>query len=213
MKTFIALAALLVTIASPAAPADARDAQAKAAVEQVAAGRRFQVESSTFGDLDGDGIDDFATFLGDPHGNDDDEESLQVLVFKGRADGGFDLLARSGAIRVHERVSQLLQIRRGSLYLHRDGSDGCCGRWSEDFQFKRRDGPLMLVGIEQGNYHPQGVDQPDEGASVNLATGQSEHWIGSGPHPKRRRHAVPGLKPVALDGFDYDKFTSDWPGL
>jgi hypothetical protein len=213
LKPFVAIAALLVSLACQAAPGDARDAQAKDAFERVAADRQFDIDATSFGDLDGDGIDDFATFLGDPHYDEDGVENLQVLVFKGRADGGFDLLARSGAIFGHERVSHLLQIRHGSLTLHREGSDGCCGRWFEDFQFKRRRRQLRLIGIEHGEFHPEGVAQQDEGSSTNLVTGQSEHWIGTDKHRQRKRHSVPGLKPVPLAGFDYDKFTSDWPGL
>ena len=213
MKALLALAALLGALASRAATVDARHVQAQAAFDQVAAGRHYHPGSSTFGDLDGDGIDDVATFLGDPHYNDNGVEDLQVLVFKGRPDGRFELVARSGAIFGHERAMQALEIRRGSLYLHRDGSDGCCGHWVEEFQFKRHDGKLMLIGLETGDYHPDGVDQADEGSSVNLATGQSEHWTGSDKHRKRQRRAVPGLKPVPLAGFDYAKFTSDWPGL
>ena len=213
MKPFVAIAALLVSFACQAAPGDARDAQAKDAFERVAAGRKFHIHATSFGDLDGDGIDDFATFLGDPYYNDDGVEDLQVLVFKGHPDGGFELLARSGAILGNGRVSHALQIRLGSLFLHRDGSDGCCGHWVEEFQFKQRGGQLMLIGVETADRHPDGVNQPDDGSSIDLATGQSEHWTGSGKHVKRRHRTVPGLKPVPLAGFDYEKFTSDWPGL
>ena len=213
MKALLALAALLRAFACHAATDDARNVQAKAAFDRVAAGRQYHARSSTFGDLDGDGIDDFATFLGDPHYNESGVEDLHVLVFKGRPDGRFEPLARSGSIFGHERAMQALEIRHGSLYLHRDGSDGCCGHWVEAFQFKWHDGQLMLIGIETGDYHPDGVKQPDEGSSVNLATAQSDHWIGSDKHRKRHRRSVPGLKPVALAGFDYEKFTSDWPGL
>jgi hypothetical protein len=96
------------------------------------------------------------------------------------------------------------------MYLHRDGSDGCCGHWVEEFQFKKRDGQLMLIGLDTADYHPEGVQQPDEGSSVNLAAAQSEHWTGSGKHRKRRRQAIPGLAPVPLAGFDYVKFSDAW---
>jgi len=213
MKALLALAALLGAFACHAATDDARNVQAKAAFDLVAADRHYHPGSSTFGDLDGDGIDDFATFLGDPDYNENGVEDLHVLVFKGHQDGRFELLRRSGPIFGHERATHALEIRQGSLYLHRDGSDGCCGHWVEEFQFKQHDGQLMLIGIETGDYHPDGVHQQDEGSSVNLSTGQSEHWIGSDKHRKRQRRSVPGLKPVPLAGFDYMKFTSDWPGL
>ena len=212
-KALFATTALLLAIHAHAAPDDVRDARAKAAFDQVAGGRLYHLRSSTFGDLDGDGIPDFATFAGDPLYNENGIEDLQVLVFKGRADGGFDLLARSGAILGNGRVSHAVTIARGSLFLHRDGSDGCCGHWVEEFQFKQRDGQLMLIGVESSDVHPDGIHQDDEGSSVNLATGQSEHWLGSGKHVRRQRRKVPGLKPIPLAGFDYEKFTSAWPGL
>jgi hypothetical protein len=212
-RSLLAIAALCAASACHAASDGARLAQAKAAFDHVAAGKRFHPEATTFGDLDGDGVDDFAAFLGDARYNDDGIEDLQVLVFKGRPDGRFELVTRSGAILGNGRVSHALEIKHGSLYLHRDGSDGCCGHWVEEFQFKRRDGQLMLIGLEQGDYHPEGVDQPDEGYGVNLVTGQSEHWVGSDKHRKRHRRDVPGLKPVPLAGFNYLKFTEAWPDL
>lgn len=214
MKSLLVVATLCAASASHAASDDLRLAQAKAAFERVAAGKRFHPETTTFGDLDGDGVDDFATFLGDAYYNDNGVEDLQVLVFKGRRDGRFELVTRSGAIFGHERISHALQIKRGSLYLHRDGADGCCAHGVEEFQFKRRDGQLMLIGLESGLYHPDGVDLPDHGYGVNLATGQSEHWSGSDEkHRKRQRRSIRGLKPVPLAGFDYDKFMQAWPNL
>ena len=103
MKPFFAIAALLVSLACQATPSDARDAQAKAAFERVAAGRHFHIDATSFGDLDGDGIEDFATFLGDPHYNDNGVEDLQVLGAAGRV----------RLREVHERLARLvMRLRR-----------------------------------------------------------------------------------------------------
>jgi hypothetical protein len=212
-SAFTALTIFLASVACHAASPDARAAQVKAAFENVAPGRPFHADRLVFGDLDGDGIEDVATFLGDDYYNDNGVENLQVLVFGGKKNGTFELIARSADFPGHERLSYALSIEHGSLFVHRDGADGCCAHSAADFQFKRRDGQLMLIGLATATFHPEGVNLPDKGVSINLVTAQAETWTGSGKNAKRQRGNVSGLRPVPFAGFDSEAFTSRWTAL
>ncbi|MGN6525663.1 MAG: hypothetical protein ACTHL8_04690 [Burkholderiaceae bacterium] len=202
-----ALAALLVSRAAHAAPPDrARDVQAHAALTQAAPGAAFEPGAGAFGDLDGDGVEDFAIVAGDPHGGPDGASAMRLFVFTGLRPGGFRLAAKSAPLDDAE-----VSIRRGSVFLHRDGADGCCAHWAEDFQFRLRGGQAMLIGLETAYVHPDGVQDADHGTSVDLATGVIERWTGREGKPSRRtRSSVRGLAPVPLAGFDDDAFRRRW---
>jgi hypothetical protein len=210
VKTILALATLVASLAAHATPPDpARDAQARAALAQAAPGTAFEADAAAFGDLDGDGVDDFAIVAGDPHGGAAGAGNMRAYVFKGLPQGGFRLVASSAPVDY-----AVVSIRRGSVFLNRDGASGCCAHWAHGFQFKMRDGQLMLIGVESGLYHPDGVREPDQGTSANLVTGQVEHWTGRDGKPQHRtRRAVPGLAPVPLAGFDGDAFEARWRDL
>jgi hypothetical protein len=207
MKPLAALAASLAAHAAYAAPLDpARDAQARAALAQVAPGVAFEADAAAFGDLDDDRVDDFAIVAGDPHGGVAGASNARAYVFKGLPQGGFRLVATSAPLG-----DAVVSIRRGSVFLNRDGSGGCCSHWAEGFQFKMHGGRLMLIGVESGTYHPDGVQEPDRGTSANLLTGQAERWTGRDGKPLHRtRESLPGLAPVPLDGFDCDAFDARW---
>ncbi|HEX7686105.1 MAG TPA: hypothetical protein VF453_00300 [Burkholderiaceae bacterium] len=207
MKPVLALAALLASFAGHAAPPDpTRDAQARAALAQAAPGVTFEPDAAAFGDLDGDGVEDFAIVAGDPHGGPDGASAMRLFLFAGARSGGFRLAAKSAPLDDAE-----VSIRRGSVFLHRDGASGCCAHWAEDFQFSLRGGQPMLIGLETAYAHPDDVQDADHGTSVDLATGVVEHWTGRGGKPaRRRRSSVRGLAPVPLAGFDDDAFHRRW---
>ncbi len=187
--------------------------QAKAAFERYAPSSRFHDYATAFGDLNGDGITDFVTFIGDPNYNDNGVENLKIAVFLGAKDNTFNFYEVSSKIFGHERVSHELEIKQQSIFLHRDGSGGCCSHWVEEFQFKMRDGQLTLIGLEIANYHPEGIADPDTGVSANLLTGRVIKWTGTGKNRREKRTTVPTLKPVPFKDFDYDIFTEKWGGV
>jgi hypothetical protein len=210
MKALILVALVLCLSWSHAEVRSPWLAQAKAAFERYAPASRFHDDATAFGDLNGDGVTDFATFVGDPLYNERGVENLKVAVFLGTAGNTFSFHAVSPAILGHDSVSHGLEIKRQSLFLHRDGSGGCCSHWAEDFQFKMREGQLMLIGIELATIHPEDVKDPDTGVSANVLSGQVIKWAGSGKRRKETRQTVETLKPVPLTEFDYERFTEKW---
>lgn len=184
--------------------------QAQLAFERYAPTGHFHSYSTAFGDINGDGVTDFVTFVGDPYYNDNGVEDLKAAVFLGAKDHTFSFYAVSSEILGHERVFHALEIRQQSIYLHRDGSGGCCSHWVEEFQFKMRDGHLMLIGLETSDVHPEGITEPDTGVSANLLTGRVIKWSDTGKKRKQKKIVVPDLKPVAFEEFDYNVFTHRW---
>lgn len=184
--------------------------EAKAALERHAPSSRFHDYATAFGDLNGDGITDFVTFIGDPNYSDNGVEDLKIAVFLGARGNSFNFYEVSSEIFGHERVTHGLAIERQSIFLHRDGSGGCCSHWVEEFQFKLRDGQLMLIGLETANNHPEGVTDPDTGVSANLITGRAIKWTGTGKSRRETKAAIPALKPVPFKEFNYDTFSGKW---
>ncbi len=184
--------------------------RAKAAFEQYAPTKRFHDYATAFGDINRDGITDFVTFIGDPHRNDNGVENLKVAVFLGSNDNTFRFSEVTAEMPAHERVSHSLEIKKQSIFLHVDGSGGCCSHWVEEFQFKAFRNRMALVGLETATYHPSGVETADSGVSTNLITGKIRGWSGTNKRSWGKATKVPGLAPVPLSGFDYEKFSQEW---
>jgi hypothetical protein len=188
--------------------------QAKVAFKQYAPTSRFHDYATDFGDINGDGLTDFVTFVGDPNYNDNGVENLKVVVFLGAKDKTFNFYEVSSEILGHQRVYHALMIKKQSLYLSRGGSGGCCSRWAEEFQFKIRDGHLILIGLETANYHPEGITDPDTGVSANLLTGRVIKWVkranASKGKKEKKRSVEPTLKPVPFKDFDHDSFSDKY---
>ncbi len=184
--------------------------QAKAAFEKYAPTNSFHDYATAFGDVNGDGIIDFVTFIGDPHYNDNGVENLKVAVFLGNSDKTFIFSEATAEILGHARVSHSLEIKKQSIFLHRDGSGGCCSHWVEDFQFKMFRSTMSLVGLKTATYHPDGVNKSDFGISANLITGKIQGWAGTNKRSWGKATQVPGLTPVPLSGFNYDEFSEKW---
>jgi hypothetical protein len=183
---------------------------AKAAFERAVPKRNFHDYATAFGDINGDGITDFVTFVGDPEYADRGVENLKIAVFLGRRDNTFSLAGISSEILGHERVTHALAIRRQSIFLQRDGPEGCCFHWVQQFQFKIRSGHFELIGVELSKDHVEGTSGDDTGSSANLLTGQVIKWVGTGKHRQVRRTTVPDLKPVPLKDFNYELFSDKW---
>jgi hypothetical protein len=202
-----AFTAFFVALAAHGAPPDAsRTADARDALARAAPGLAFESDAAAFGDLDGDGVDDLAVVAGDRLGGATGHGAVRLFVFKGVRPGGFQLVAKSPPMDDAE-----VSIRRGSVFLHRDGASGCCAHYAEDFQFKLRGGQPLLIGLETAFVHADDARDPDRGTSVDLATGVVERWTGRDGKPTRRaRSTVRGLAPVPLAGFDDDAFRQRW---
>jgi hypothetical protein len=184
--------------------------QAKTAFERAVPKQVFHDYSIAFGDLNGDGVTDFVTFIGDPDYGDKGVENLRIAVFLGGRDDTFSLAGISSEILGHERVNHVLAIRRQSIFLQRDGPGGCCYHWMEQFQFKTRGGQIELIGVELQNDHVEGTAGEDTGSSANLITGQVIKWTGTGKHKHVQKTTMPNLKPVALADFNYQAFSEKW---
>jgi len=213
-RLFLAALLLLSPLESPAQARTPSLDEARAAFERYAPNTRFHDYDTSFGDFNGDGITDFVTFVGDSRYNDNGVQDLKVAAFLGARDGTFTFHEASSNILGHERVTHVLKVRQQSIFLHRDGSGGCCSHWVEEFQFKMRHGRLVLIGVEMATYHPEGITEPDYGISANLITAQAKTWSGDGKKRSEKTTAIPKLGPIPFKGFDYEKFgdiSQGWP--
>lgn len=177
---------------------------AKTAFERIAPSSGFAEYETAFGDVNGDGVTDFVTFIGNPDYNDNADENLTIAVFLGANDNSFNLYGVSSRLYNHVRVSHSLEIKRQSLFLHRYGMGSASSYWIEEFQFKLRNGKLMLIGFETSNDIQEEARERETGISVNLITGRVIKWDGKGKRPEKK--AVPSLKPVLFKEFDYHAF-------
>ena len=184
--------------------------QAKSAFEKYVPTNRFHDYATAFGDVNGDGITDFVTFIGDPQYNDNGVENLRVAVFLGNSDKTFIFSEASSEILGHERVSHSLEVKKQSIILHRDGSGGCCSHWVEEFKFKEFHNTIALIGLETATHHPDDVNKSDFGTSTNLITGKIQGWAGTNKRSWGKATKVPGLAPTPLSGFNYEEFSQKW---
>jgi len=151
------------------------------------------------GDLNKDGLADFATFAGEANGYDD----LPIAVFLAKADGSYALHTESGLVMGHSRSQRSLEVQKHSLFLHRSGSNGCCSDWVEKFQFQLRDGVFVLIG--EDNYTlPKGDSDDVRQTSVNYLTREVLYWrkLHGKRKEKRLSFKMPAL--MTLKAFEYD---------
>lgn len=212
MRTFVLIAVVLSVCALPCSAADPSSLlpQAKAAFKRFAPGLHFQAESTVFGDVNGDGMTDFVAFAEDAERNENGETGAKIAVFLGAADHTFSFYEASAKLEGNERVTQELSIKAQSIFLQRDGANGVSAHWLEVAQFKMREAHLMLVGLTLENAHVGDSTNADRGSSVNLITGQSIRWLGTGKHRKAKSVRVASIKPVPFKELDYDKFMDKW---
>jgi hypothetical protein len=163
-------------------------------------------QSLAFGDLNGDGITDFAASIDDPKYNHRGVKNHRIVVFFGAAGDAFEYYGSSLDVIGHERVDQTLEINKGTLRLHRDGSGGCCSRWMEEFKFKMLNHHLLLVGFETAQY-AAGDTPDDNGTSMNLLTGDVIEWGVHGKNRYEKKKPKVTTTPVTLETFDYEQFT------
>jgi hypothetical protein len=181
--------------------------QAKAALQRHFAGATLDESETAFGDLNGDGIGDFATLVADDENDDYGNENVRIAVFFKRRDNTYSFYETSSKIGHNPRATLGLTIQKNALYLNRDGSNGCCSHSVEKWQFMFRQGKLMLVGLEAGSAHPEGSAEPSYTVSANLLTARVEKSKGA---RRRTNTKAEGLKPVPLRDFDYEQFNTKW---
>jgi hypothetical protein len=151
------------------------------------------------GDLNKDGLADFATFVGDANAHDD----LPIAVFLAKADGSYALHTESGLVMGHSRSQRSLEIQKQSLFLRRSGSNGCCSDWAEKFQFRLRDGVFVLVG-EDNFTLPKGESDDERQTSVNYLTREVLFWRKLDGKRKEKRMSFKMPEAITLKVFSYD---------
>ena len=159
----------------------------------------------SIGDINNDGVIDFSALVEDPTGND-----LKIVVFLGGKNKTFKLYKSSGDTFKHERVYQLVQIKKGSIFLHRDGSGGCCSHWAEDFQFKLQNNEIALIGFEVSNFVAGDIPD-DSGHSINFITSTMVNWKQKGKQRTEKKIKISPYELIKLENFTYDEFTSTAP--
>lgn len=163
----------------------------------------------SFGDIDGDGVDDFVAFLSEPAGHALNER-VRATLFLGTGTGNFRFFAMTRDVFVHDRADNSHMIEKSSIFIHRSGSGGCCSRWSERFQFRMQNQQLWLIGIETASYGTTGPPS-DAGTSVNLLSKQILYWEVRGSRRTERRVKVPELKTIEFSNFSYEDLPNQLP--
>jgi hypothetical protein len=150
------------------------------------------------GDLTGDGVDDVVTLLGDPQYNKHEEQDpeIKIAVLIGVRNNGYKLLALSPELAYDSHIFYFLRIQKQSLYLLTSGRD-----WSVDYQFKMRDGELVLIGEESTEFGPDVEKKPFIRESFNFLTGEALYSVKSEKGYKEKRGRFKTGKPVKLTDF------------
>lgn len=164
------------------------------------------VSDVAMGDLNHDGLPDFAAIVNTP-----EDDDTHILIFLGRQDHQYRLYAMSGSTFKHDRVEQSILINNASIFLHRTAtSAGGHSQWSERFQFAFRTHVLLLTGYESGQYALQ-EETEDSGRSINFLSGQLIDWRQRGRHRTEKKKPFLPPHPITLTAFDYDQFTRVLP--
>lgn len=175
-------------------------AAALAALHQRFPARFVDPKSLLFADFDGDGLTDFAAFLGDPMSNDPDR-ILRVVVFRATASSNFQFLASTQDLPSGGQLTQVLEAEGGVLRIDRGGAQGCCAVWRELLKFRWRGERLRLVGVDE-SILATGDTHDDRGRSVNVLTGDVIVWSLKDHHrTERREHQA--IRPIEFADFDY----------
>lgn len=114
------------------------------------------------GDLDNDGVDDFATIYSEETSG----GSHYIVVLKGKPGGTYEFVSRSLNVE-YEKMD--VEIKNKSLYVTRF-SNMITESHSETYQFKFRNNGYFLIGKEEYSYTPE--DGKKYRDSVNYLTGE-----------------------------------------
>ena len=165
------------------------------------------VREFVLGDLNQDGIKDYATLIYTPTSiKDEATEQLQIAVFFGQKNGDYKLNAVSDNIYPHHRITEGLEIKNQSLYLSRGGTN-YDSVFNEVFQFKMRENNLTLIG-ETSSQVANRDKANDFGKSINYLTGKVTFWRLMG---KKRKEVTKSFSIIAtekLSAFNYEKYSS-----
>ncbi|TAK63464.1 hypothetical protein [Methylobacter sp.] len=120
------------------------------------------------GDLTGDGIAEVVTLLGDPQYNkyEEQDSEIRVAVLTGTTNDGYKVFALSHELPRDPNIFIFLRIQKQSLYLLTSGRG-----WSDEYQFKMRDGQLVLIGQESKEFGAIEEKKPFIQESFNYLTG------------------------------------------
>jgi hypothetical protein len=132
------------------------------------------VPNATFiqiGDLTGDGVTEVATLLGDPQYNkynkyDEQDSEIRIAVLTGTKNDGYKVFALSHELPRDPNIFIFLRIQKQSLHLLTSGRG-----WADDYQFKMRDGELVLIGHESSEFGAIEDKKPFIRESFNYLTG------------------------------------------
>jgi len=188
-------------LAGPAWAVGAFTEAALAAARHAFPDQAFDERNIVRGELNHDGLQDFAVLTDGPALDGVDERPLRIVVFLGKKDGGFQAPIVSGDTFRHPAVDQELKVMRHSLFLTRSVS----GVGSETFQFSMKGGVFVLVGEETNFIRSKGfaVDDEQYGDSINFLTHVVISWRINRKIRKESRKTFLPSPPIKLQDFDY----------
>ncbi len=180
------------------------------------------------GDLNQDGIQDIAVFISGAVGRKDEEHS--IIVLKGKANGDYELMSQSLSWGFgYSNYSDGMEIKNGSLVFSMHITERCC-EYNDAFQFKLKEGSLVLIGYD--SHHLLNIpyedwdekaastihEKADEnynqyGQSINFLTNRKMQWMRDSKlfrHSKGYKETASKIVPkplLKLEQFDLDNYT------
>lgn len=192
-----AMALLICMVGAEAGNDDAqRFLQVKAAIAAALPGGDIVIKGHAEGDLNGDGLPDFAAVVEKRSSEGPGEERLVVMT--GTADGGHTLLSMSGEYCGAGKFYEL-SINRAALHV-KGVWTAEPERWSMvtlQFRHNQRMNDLQLIG-EESNSRDDGQTYRE---SINFLTGVVAHTREAGKKRKEIRARLLNATDLPLQGF------------
>jgi hypothetical protein len=160
---------------------------------------QFNPLSVAVGDLNNDGLDDFATVIF-PGPDPELTAPAKIVVFLQKSKGAYQLFSASDDIFGNPLGAIDIQIRKSSLFLDRSGSAGCCFGFRESFQFQFRGNDFLLIGLEGSTFDKLNVSE-GFGESINFLTNRAIHWRMIGKKRKEIEKILSSVDLISLHQF------------
>ncbi len=166
----------------------------------------YSIASSAIGDINSDGIADYAAVI---HKKDKDMYA-EVVVFWGKPDGKYELFARSKELHLPQRLPEVhIETKKKSLFIStfRNTLSSASG---ETYQFQFRGNDLFLIGMETVYREPVweedvDVEKYEEKISYNLLTGEKNTQEKKNHKTTVKNEKRPQLELLLLKEFGFDQ--------
>jgi hypothetical protein len=135
-------------------------------------GAKLAIESSSKGDLNGDGIDDVAVIVKCPA-----DFSQKIIVLLGKSNGTFKIAEESQIWLTHDRRWDKVDLGPDGLSYSQGCAAACNNPWEGEFKFKMRNGRLVLVGEDHKSSYYSYKSPKDGSIEYEYSTQTSINYL------------------------------------